>query len=260
MREREGLLLVLDIVDSARTCRDRGLAWSRDLARVHEYLRADLAMIEDRLTIQVGSRSILFVPVDDAFNLRHPSGRVFLTLLSTIHLQAELCTVGIFFRGIVAFGRVVVGPGFIAGAGIDYALMRHSQLPQYPRVVIDPQLFYAIGHDVRLRRIEHGRDEEYAYIQQVTGGDSDGFLFIDYISAIADETDSHDEYIEWLDVHRAQVQAKYDTLSDSSRWFAAWHWLGSQHNQVVGDLSVDEPGSDRAIRNLKVMARIRPRS
>ncbi|WP_428264180.1 hypothetical protein [Haliangium sp.] len=261
MVERDGLILLLDVIDPSGTMRERGPGWAHDLALVRQMLLSELEAednLYERQVVQIGGRSVLFVPLESAQNLRLPLGWVFRTMMRALHLQAELCTRGVFFGGLLALGKGIGGPEHVVGAGVEYVVRRHARLPGYPRIVVDDRLLHAVMLDARLRHFQHGPDEELEYIQRLVERDGDGFWYVDYVGAIERECDSSEEYEQWLARHRDWAQAKLNAVVETDDYYAAWHWLAWYHNRVVRELPDEVVGDEAARVDLSVLAEVRP--
>ena len=86
---------------------------------------------------------------------------------------------GFLLRGAVTIGDLYHTRNHVVGPAMVHAYEMESQIARYPRVIVDP----AVIRLARRRRNEdHSPDDEEGYIRSFIAEDTDGQLFIDYIS------------------------------------------------------------------------------
>ena len=86
---------------------------------------------------------------------------------------------GFLLRGAVTIGDLYHTRNHVVGPAMVRAYEMESQIARYPRVIVDP----AVIRLARRRRNEdHSPDDEEGYIRSFIAEDTDGQLFIDYIS------------------------------------------------------------------------------
>lgn len=86
---------------------------------------------------------------------------------------------GFLLRGAVTIGDLYHTRNHVVGPAMVRAYEMESQIARYPRVIVDPAV---IGVARRRRNADHSPDDEEGYIRSFIDEDTDGQLFIDYIS------------------------------------------------------------------------------
>src|SRR5881394_1122419 len=116
------------------------------------------------------------VPILSPANKKFREGLAFVEINSLALAQAALIGEGLLLRGALTIGEiertysVLFGPGLISA----YELERHQA--QFPRIVVDPNLFEALKEVPLLRAHEYS--EEMEYISKWVKRDDDGVIFI----------------------------------------------------------------------------------
>lgn len=209
-------------------------------------LRSALALVErelgepaatkrfDRRLLVVGHRvfRIALIKSDGAILFRE--------LLDIVHFQSGLIGHGVLLRGVVTLGDVAERAGIIVGPGLSEAERLRDELPEVPRVVVDPRLLREAERNELLRARHHTVPMELGYIRQLLREDSDGSWFVDYLEAFATELDEPSMYPDFLESHRRLVEQRLESSPVPSRSSRAWTWLRRYHNRLVNRRVRDE--------------------
>lgn len=151
--------------------------------------------------------------------------------------QALLAQRGVFVRGGICMGDIILSENMLYGPGLVKAYELESKVAQAPRIIIDPDLIAQFDLDSELFEadFDEGMPEEFE-IQWFVSRDSDGLYFIDYLRGVCTEADDAEGAAGVIDLftnhRRCVVQASREAPPQAK---AKYDWLRDYHN---GSLSV----------------------
>lgn len=161
---------------------------------------------------------------------------VFYEVLSYVHGIADIVNRGYFVRGGMTYGEfayhdkanMLISPAFVQAYKLE------SQHAKVPRVIVDPKLLEEFKRRKDWRKDTHTYKDEAAYVYKMLRLDSDGFYFIDYLKAIADEFDNPPfDFPDFVLKHRTLVVEGLKKYSGEVK--KKYIWLGNYHNQVISE-------------------------
>ncbi|WP_027056359.1 hypothetical protein [Mesorhizobium erdmanii] len=171
------------------------------------------------------------------FDTQFNDGAFFHELLDLLHVQVECIGHGVVIRAGVAVGDAHVGlngkgPVFGPAMVRAYEIETHEAI--HPRIVVDQAAYQSFLEDARLRKQDHGLEEELRYVDRLLRLDRDGTRFINYLGASESEFDDPASYFLFLENHAELVRRKLAATTGRVR--DKFEWLAAYHNSVVEDV------------------------
>jgi hypothetical protein len=142
------------------------------------------------------------------FDGEYRDGSLFHEIIDLVHAQAELAHQGIFIRGGLTVGEIHQSNDVIFGPAMVRAYDLESSFANYPRIVIDPDVFKALRSDQRLHAEHHDVAQEMKYIKGLVRKGDDGLYFIDYLGAFRNEMDDYEAFPEYLADVKKEIVAQ----------------------------------------------------
>jgi hypothetical protein len=170
------------------------------------------------------------VPILSSANKKFQDGLAFVEINSLALAQAALIEEDLLIRGALTLGNIERTYGVLFGPGLISAYELEQHHAQFPRIVVDPDLFEALKEVPLLRAHEY--TEEMEYISKWVKRDDDGIIFIDYLGGMQDEGEPGD-YLAFLMVHKEFVEKNIAKFKDDRRVLTKYLWLKKYHNAVV---------------------------
>lgn len=159
-----------------------------------------------------------------------------LTNLSCI--QMELIKSGVLIRGGISFGEIYYNSndGVVFGVGLNDAYKLESELANYPRIIIDPNILD------ELEDYLDGDDKETIFnIMKCLSLDKDGVFFIDYLKqSMSLQYFIQEHYFgkvnenifyEDMKAHKKLIIENIDMKMDL-KLQQKYNWLTSYHNEI----------------------------
>lgn len=219
------------------------------LARVERHLADNMTPSLYRSRLSLTGRHVLQIaPTNPVWNLP------FKTLLTMVHLQADLVELGVLVRGAITIGEAAATEPVFFGQGIADAERLRDEVALVPRVIVHPQLLREVELSADLRAEQHTPMEELDYLKSLLHQDADGLWFVDYLKVIGSEMSEQEEYLELLRTHHRLVTRKLEASTALDGASRLWTWLWRYHNLVVADLSSKWRLDDQEIAELRIPA------
>ncbi|MGC2528704.1 MAG: hypothetical protein WA639_13215 [Candidatus Acidiferrum sp.] len=205
---------------------------SRAIRRVIETTAPDAQILKANRENYINFSDLIVhtVPIFSSSNKKNPEGLVFVEINSLGLAQAALIEEGLLLRGAITIGEIERTYGVLFGPGLISAYELEREHAQFPRIIVDPDVFEALKEIPLLRA--HGYGEEMEYISKFVKRDDDGLIFIDYLGGMQDEGESGD-YFAFLKVHKEFVEKNIGKFKEKRRVLAKYLWLKKYHNAVV---------------------------
>ncbi len=175
--------------------------------------------------------AVRITPVYTPLNIKNPFGYLYWEILSLVHIQHELIRQGIIVRGALSAGDIVKSWGVMYGPGLVQAYELEKEAC-YPRIIIDELLFKELKINSSLRAHEY--KEELGYISSLVRKDTDGYRFVDYLRAIADEMDyPEQDYPHFLRKHADLIAEGLLRHRLEKKVLRKFKWLQKYHNDTI---------------------------
>jgi hypothetical protein len=153
-------------------------------------------------------------------------------MISTMALAViELANRGYLVRGAITYGDLYHTQKHVVGPALVRAYEMESEKAKYPRVIVDSSVLELAR---KYRQKNHEPNEEEAYIRNHLEQDSDGWLWIDYLSwkAVVQAAGAADEdYLAYMDRIDAQIQN--GLRSSDERIRGKYIWLQQKHQAAL---------------------------
>jgi hypothetical protein len=168
-------------------------------------------------------------PIDSADQL----GALFYELISLVHVQMELASLGVFMRGGLTVGDVYMRAGKIFGPAMVRAYDLESKYAIYPRVIVDPLVVREYFTEPAMQGHAHDLEHDMTYLQGVLRVGDDQLPFVDYLRAMRSELDDPTSYRSQLLAHRTHIVSAATALNTFNNAKQKYFWLAGYHNSVV---------------------------
>jgi hypothetical protein len=168
-------------------------------------------------------------PVD----AKYRDGSLYYEILDLVHAQAELAHQGVFIRGGLTIGDIHQGNDVIFGPAMVRAYDLESSFSNYPRIVIDPDVFKALRTDPRLRAEHHDVAEEMKSINRLVRNGDDGLYFIDYLGASRDEMDGPETFPAYLAEVKNHIVSQAVSAAKKLAVLQKYLWMAKYLNAVA---------------------------
>lgn len=189
-------------------------------------------------TVRFSDSIVRVCPIDSDNRL----GALFKELIELAYIQAELASEGVFLRGGVTIGQVYYNENQIFGPAMIRAYELETDYANYPRIVIDPDVFEFHRCEPALQGDQHDLEEDIAYLNQITTVGDDELRYIDYLKAMHPEGELSREYKAFLLTHRDHIVAESNKLNGFNKAKHKYFWLSNYHNKSLSDLVEDTLG------------------
>jgi hypothetical protein len=147
----------------------------------------------------------------------------------TTYLQLALLRHGVFARGAITKGGFYVDSDFIHGPALDRAVLLEKSRARFPRVVLDETSIATARHGLVH---EEGGSHGSPWREQLVV-DSEGEVFVDYLSALTEEPDDDRGIRDYLTLHKAHIEANLRVYDGIPSVHDKYRWLASYHNYFV---------------------------
>lgn len=104
-----------------------------------------------------------------------------------------------------------------------------SQAAVYPRILVDPKV---IEYDLQYRGINNTQEFEKEFIESLIEQDSDGKIFLDFLSQYNEFNDYETYNAYMVNVRNFIIGALYNSKSNA-RVFDKYIWLKNYYNSTV---------------------------
>ena len=172
-------------------------------------------------------------PYDTEYN----DGSLFHEILDLIHVQIELANRGIFVRGGLTVGDMYQDRDILFGPAMVRAYDLETSFANYPRIVIDPEVFAAFVSDKRLRSDGHDLKQETKYVRSMLRQGDDGLYFIDFLGASRDEMDEPEGFPDLLAKMKSMIVGNANAGKGNLRIVQKYLWLARYLNIVASEYS-----------------------
>jgi hypothetical protein len=167
------------------------------------------------------------------FDAVYRDGSLFHEIIDLVHAQGELAHQGIFIRGGLTIGEIHQSDGVIFGPAMVRAYDLESSFANYPRIVIDPDVFKALRTDQRLHAEHHDVTQEIKYIKRLVRKGDDGLYFIDYLGAIRNEMDEPEAFPEYLADLKKEIVSQAVSAASNLSVLQKYLWMAKYLNSVA---------------------------
>lgn len=183
---------------------------------------------------------IRILPIDNKSNLVYPDGIVFHELIDLIHIQSELINKGVLIRGAVTAGYAFYEKDLFYGKGIIDAYLLENGIAKNPRIIVHKELIEAIKKIPLLKAKHHDAKDEEEKVRKLLKEDKDGWLFVDYLKIMQEETECVYDYKVFLAKHREIINKGLLSKNDKTR--KKYRWLKKYHNNLVKQFNKRDRG------------------
>jgi hypothetical protein len=169
-----------------------------------------------------------------SYEIKEQSG-VYFMISAMAFAIIELANRGYLVRGAITYGDLYHTQKHVVGPALVRAYEMESKDAKYPRVIVDPSVLELAR---KYRQENHAPEEEEAYILNHLERDSDGWLWIDYLSwkAVVEvtgvENENYGGYMNRISHHiQAGLQSEEPKIKEK------YVWLQQKHNaakRIVG--------------------------
>lgn len=151
--------------------------------------------------------------------------------------QWLLARQGIFVRGGMTEGDILISTNRAFGPAFVRAYRLETQFASVPRIVLDPKLIAELRKNRLLRARGKTLRSEIKDVRHQLRQSDDGLWFIDYLWVIAEDS-SRSQRAD-LRQHKAMILEKGAGLDSSDKLVPKYTWLARYHNEVAAALSED---------------------
>jgi hypothetical protein len=155
--------------------------------------------------------------------------------------QFEMAVAGYFVRGAIAIGNAYVDEIAVFGNSLIEAYTAEQNRAINPRIVLTESALAAL--EVHLSY--YGNSPNAPQVGHILR-DSDGQLFLNYLSEVLYAVPDSDPFYDDLLRHKAAVEGKLAQFKECPRVLAKYRWVGSYHNYFC-DLHAHHFGSEYRI-------------
>ena len=158
-------------------------------------------------------------------------GSGFLVLLDLVYICNDLLGVGMPVRGGVTVGPLIHDNNKCFGPAMVKAYRLESRDAVYPRILVDSEV---IEYDLLYKGMNNTQEFEKEFIESLIKQDSDGEIFLDFLSQYNEFNDykTYDAYM--VNVRNFIIGALYNSKSNSNkRIFDKYIWLKNYYNSTV---------------------------
>lgn len=156
-------------------------------------------------------------------------GSGFFVLLDLVYICNDLLGVGMPVRGGVTVGSLIHDNNKCFGPAMVNAYYLESQAAVYPRILVDPKV---IEYDLQYRGINNTQEFEKKFIESLIEQDSDGKIFLDFLSQYNEFNDYETYNAYMVNVRNFIIGALYNSKSNA-RVFDKYIWLKNYYNSTV---------------------------
>jgi hypothetical protein len=182
--------------------------------------------VASRLLVS-GHRVLRVVP------LRPHDSVLFRELGELLGLQLLLFALGVFVRGAVTLGEVVMRSDVLTGRGVTRAARLRDTVAESPRIVMDPVLLREVEQEPSLRASHHSVTQELGYLRGLLRLDADGVWFLDYLKVAISSSGDEATAIAMVEEHAAVIRRELAGCATLDAFARRWMWLLGYHNRAV---------------------------
>ena len=250
-RFAESTVLYFDLLGIASMARDR--AALEYLGRLRPALEeaADLAETDDPEESHASTwfTDNLVVATPILGPLQDEEGALLFTFLRASYLCLPLLKAGFVGRGGIGFGDHYMDDRFVFGSALIDAV-EAEKCTKYPRIALTPAAsvlacgLVASSGSARPKQVPH---------IQCLACDSEGVVFVDWITTWLDEEDDVILAHRLLEVFRNQIVASLAASADRPEVHEKWQWMADYFNWALS-----APDSSLSWAKLRIAARAAP--
>ncbi|MED3198991.1 hypothetical protein ACWKTL_14875 [Bacillus toyonensis] len=169
-------------------------------------------------------------------------GSVYSLLLDVINIQLEMTNVGILMRGGLTFGDVCHKDNIVFGPAMIDAYELESKAANYPRVVINKDVFQIVEENAYKQAYE-GKialvavEGELKEVTNLCKQDWDGQWYVDFLRQY-EEVNTIDDYLKAIRTIREVIITQIEHNPSKPSVLMKYGWLRSYFNDVVQELEL----------------------
>jgi hypothetical protein len=194
---------------------------------------ADLAQMYDQRYMNFSDTFVRTTNILSEANQKHQVGILFHELLDLLHIQISLIAKKIIVRGSVTIGKVYLKDDTIFGPGLNRAYELEKDLAIYPRIIIDPDVFYILEKAPLIKATHHDVAMEQESIRNLISQSADGMWIIDYLKGSSSEFDDLSDYGDFLKLHKKLIIQNSKSYKNLDKIAAKYCWLAKYHNDLI---------------------------
>lgn len=194
---------------------------------------AELAQMYDQRYMNFSDTFVRTTNILSKTNKKHQIGILFHELLDLLHIQISLIAKKIIVRGSVTIGKIYLKDGTIFGPGLNRAYKLEKELAVYPRIIIDPNVFYILEKAPLIKASHHDVAMEQESIRELISQSSDGMWIIDYLKGSSSEFDDLSDYGDFLKLHKKLIIENSKKRGDLDKIAVKYCWLAKYHNDRI---------------------------
>lgn len=198
-------------------------------------------------TISFSDSIVRTYTLEEEYNELDYCSAIFNELCNLSVIQLELLNQGVLIRGGVSFEKIYcnTNKGIIFGPGLNSAYALESEIANFPRIIVDPEIINKI-EDI-FEQEDRECKNTICNIMKCLKLDDDGIFFIDYLrqSIALQNLNQTIEYYEnnllYADMksHKELIVNNVMTnLKSGIKIHQKYNWLTSYHNKTI--ISIDE--------------------
>lgn len=215
---------------------------SKNAQEVHDLLEifkynakpdAKLAKMYDQRYANFSDTFVRTTNILSKTNLKFQIGILFHELLDLLYIQISLISRKILVRGSVTIGKVYLTAGTIFGPGLNRAYELEKNLAIYPRIIVDPDVFYLLEQAPLIKAGHHDVATEKESIKKLVYQAADGMWTIDYLRGSSSEFDELDDYGDFLKEHKDLIIENTKRFKELNKIAVKYCWLAKYHNDLI---------------------------
>jgi hypothetical protein len=200
----------------------------------------ELAKMYDQRYVNFSDTFVRTTNILSETNQKFQVGILFHELLDLLHIQIGLISKKIFARGSVTIGKVYLKEGIIFGPGLNRAYELEKDLAIFPRIIIDPDVFYLLEEVPLIKSTHHDVAMEQESIRNLIYQAADGIWVVDYLRGSSSEFDELLDYGNFLKLHKDLIIENSNNLSELDKIAIKYCWLGKYHNNWIESLKPED--------------------
>ena len=168
-------------------------------------------------------------------------GGLFFVLLSLIHLQLDLLTLGMFIRGGVSIGKAHHDEFNAFGPAIVQAYSLESERAFFPRIILSPHIMeLGIKYSP-----SHQNEYDIALLKSLVQQDMDGWLYLDYLKQHQELDNPCSDYYELMRQVRHQIICGLNFYyNQRGTIYPKYQWLLSYWNNTLDPKHLTVPAEN----------------
>lgn len=183
-------------------------------------------------------------------NTEYSPGILFNEIYSIAIGQAQVVSMGLLLRGGIAKGKISRGTDMVFGPAFLRAYEIESKEAKYPRIVVDQPILDALPDSGLLKSVPvktFKPEREIQQIRQLIRRDDDGQWFVDYLSVICNESQSHAQFLRFFAGHKNLIENELRCLlaapaapkecprSEATSVLSKYVWLANYHDNFAAE-------------------------